>query len=145
MKSHYCQIVFVLSLLISYFLVPKTVFYGFGYLLAGLFMLAFSMSLTCIIRNIKEKVKASMMYKESIAHLILIILGLSALQVCGVGAPVCGATVGLGILSIFLPSFVISFLSSFSSVIIILSALLQLFILYYMKCFTFNYSHGCKK
>ena len=135
LKSHYCKAVFLLAMLASYFLIPHKVFYGFGYILAITFMLTFSLSVTCIVRNIKEKILLARTYKRSVAHIILIALGLSALQVCGVGAPVCGATVGLGVLSVIFPGVFIDFLGDYHLVIIIVSILLQLVSLYFMACF----------
>jgi hypothetical protein len=142
LKSYYCKAVFLLALFGSYFLIPHKVFYGFGYVLAIAFMLAFSLSVTCIIRNIKEKILLARTYKRSVAHIILIALGLSALQVCGVGAPVCGATVGLGVLSIVFPGVFIDFLGDYHLAIIIFSILLQLVSLYFMGCFRLNKLKG---
>ncbi len=135
LKSHYCKAVFLLALFGSYFLIPHKVFYGLGYALAITFMLAFSLSVTCIIRNIKEKILLARTYKRSVVHIILIALGLSAFQVCGVGAPVCGATVGLGVLSVIFPGVFIDFLGDYYLVVIIVSVLLQLVSLYFMGCF----------
>lgn len=135
LKSYYCKAVFLLALLASYFLIPEKVFYGFGYVLAIAFMFAFSLSVTCIIRNIKEKILLAKTYKYSIFHIILIALGLSAFQVCGIGAPVCGATVGIGVLSVIFPGVFIDFLGDYYEPIIIISIILQIIALYFMGCF----------
>ncbi len=135
LKSHYCKAVLLLALVASYFLIPEKVFYGFGYVLAITFMIAFSLSVTCIIRNIKEKILLAKTYKRSVLHIILIALGLSAFQVCGIGAPVCGATVGLGVLSVIFPGVFIDFLGDYHLLVIVVSILLQLVSLYYMGCF----------
>ncbi len=135
LKSHYCKVVLLIAFIGSYFLIPSKVFYGFGYVLAITFMIAFSLSITCIIRNIKEKIMLAKTYKRSVFHIILIGLGLSAFQVCGIGAPVCGATVGLGVLSVIFPGVFIDFLGDYHGAIIIISILLQIISLYYMGCF----------
>jgi len=134
LRSSYCKSVLILSLIGSYFLIPNKVFYGYGYFLAGAFMLVFSFSITCIVRNIKEKIKLSHTYKTSIFSLFLGIVGISAFQVCGIGAPVCGATIGLGIVSVIFPAFFIDFLTDYSHAIIIISIIMQTAALYFMKC-----------
>ena len=134
-KSKYCLIAFVLSLILSYFLIPKAVFYQWYIILAITFMLALSLTLTCIIRNIKEKILLARTYKSSIIGIIATALGLAALQVCGVGAPVCGAAVGVGILSSIFPAIFINIISKYQIYFIVFSILFQLVALYFMNCF----------
>ncbi len=134
-KSYFCQIAFLLFLVGSYFLIPKNVFYGWYNVLAGLFMVAFALTLTCLARNIKEKVILAKTYKSSILGIIATALGLSVLQVCGVGAPVCGASIGAGVVSLFFPSFALNFFEKYSLYIIIGLITIQIIALYYMKCF----------
>ncbi len=98
-------------------------------------MVAFALTLTCLARNIKEKVVLAKTYKSSILGIIATALGLSVLQVCGVGAPVCGASIGAGIVSLFFPSFALNFFEKYSIYIIIGSIIIQIIALYYMRCF----------
>ncbi|MCD6477663.1 MAG: hypothetical protein J7K87_01545 [Candidatus Aenigmarchaeota archaeon] len=98
-------------------------------------MIAMSLSLTCIIRNIKERVKLSKTYETSSISVIAAGIGLAALQVCGVGAPVCGASVGLGILSAIFPGVFVNVLEFYAIWIIVISIALQLIALYEMNCF----------
>lgn len=135
-QSSYCRAVFIISLVGSYFLIPPTVFNGFHYIIAITFMVTFSLSMMCIIRSIKDKILLAKTYKGSIVSLIASILGLSAIQVCGVGAPICGASIGLGLISILFPKFFVDFLTEYSVVIIVISIILQIASLYYMRCFS---------
>ncbi len=134
-KSYFCQFAFFLFLLISYFLTPKRVFYGWFSILAIIFMVVFSLTLTCLARNIKEKVIIAKTYKSSILGIIATVLGLSVLQVCGIGAPICGASLGAGVISLFFPSFALGFFEEYSLYILIISIVLQIISLYFMKCF----------
>ena len=134
-KSKYCIAAFILTLFLSYFLIPKTVFYGFYTLLAAIFMISFALSITCIIRNIKEKILLARTYESSVIGIIATALGLAALQVCGVGAPVCGAAVGFGILSSILPTAFIDIMSKYAVQFILISVIFQLVALYLMNCF----------
>ena len=86
-------------------------------------------------RNVKEKVILAKTYKSSLIGILATAIGLSALQVCGVGAPVCGATIGAGFLSALFPGIFMRFLDNFAVYILIASILLQIISLYFMNCF----------
>jgi hypothetical protein len=135
MSSIYCKIVFVLAFLLSYFLLPEGVFGGVHKYIAIIFMFSFSFSVSCIVRNIKEKIILARTYKTSVFSLILSVLGFSAFQVCGINAGMCTATVGMGVVSTIFPSFLVGFLSSYGHLIIWFSVILQILALYFMKCF----------
>jgi len=137
LDSIYCKLVFFIAIVISYFLVPHRVLHSYDCWLAIIFMIVFSFSLACIVRNIKEKIVLSRTYKTSVLSLVLSILGFSAFQVCGIGAPVCGLSAGAGVLAIFFPGFVLSFLSNNSIFIVIFSIVVQVFALYFMNCFKY--------
>jgi hypothetical protein len=66
--------------------------------------------------------------------ILLSVIGISAMQVCGIGAPVCGATVGFGLLSFLFPQ-ATHFFSGFSIHIIVATMFLQVIALFYMGCF----------
>lgn len=134
-KSHYCKTIFILSLIAGYFLVPEKVFYRWYTLLAIIFIIVFALTITCLIRNIKERFKDAKSQGKSLVGIISMVLGISALQVCGVGAPICGATVGAGIVSLIFPSFALGFLEKYSLWIIVFSIIFQLISLYFMKCY----------
>jgi len=142
LASFYCKIVFILAFGVSYFFLPPHVLYGHHAWLAIIFMIVFSFSLACIVRNIKEKVVLSRTYKTSVLSLILSILGFSAFQVCGLGASVCGLSAGAGVLAIFFPGFVLNFLSDNSTFIVSFSIVIQTFVLYSMNCFK-HFSGRC--
>ncbi len=134
-KSNYCKFLFLLFFVLSYFLIPASVFYGIYTLLAIAFMISFSLTLTCLIRNIKERVLVAKEYKKSIVGILASAVGLTALQVCGVGAPLCGAYLGAGILSTILPGFFMNFLEKYSVVLILFSIVFQIIGLKSMNCF----------
>ena len=134
LKSHYCQVVFVLALVGSYFLIPSRVFSGVYLALAVLFMVVFSLIVTCFVRNIKEKVKSKRQHGVSVFGIIASAIGFSAFQVCGVGAPVCGASLGIVLISSILPSFFINFLMNYSDLVLASMILIQVAALAYMGC-----------
>ncbi|PLX24669.1 hypothetical protein C0580_04465 [Candidatus Parcubacteria bacterium] len=134
-KSNYCKIVFLLIFIASYFLIPEKVFYGWFYFIAILFMISFSLVMTCLIRSIKDKVVENKQTKQKITGAIAALIGLSALQVCTVGAPVCGVSIGFSIVASIFPSVAFNFLEKYSVYIIVISILLQLYSLYKMACF----------
>ncbi len=135
LKSHYCQVVFGASLFLGYFLIPKKIFYGYYTILGIAFIISFSLVLTCLIRQVKERVKLARTYSGAIVSIIATAVGLAALEACGIGAPVCGAVVGLGFLSIILPVSASSFVSKYSIAILVISIIIQFGALYFMNCF----------
>lgn len=135
MKSHYCKLVFLIGFIGSYFLLPQRVFYDGYIILALLFMLGFGLTFACIIRNIKERMFAPRVASGSILGTIATIIGLSAMQLCGVGLQICGMSLGFGILSVVLPSVLLNFLISYAVPIVIISIIIQIFSLWQMNCF----------
>jgi hypothetical protein len=134
-RSAYCVGVFVIVFLASALLIPKTMTHGYHLVLAIVFMFSFALTITCMVRNIKERIALARTYKTSLVGLIAAVLGLSALQVCGVAAPVCGATIGAGVIASLFPGFLFHFLSRWSVLIILLSIAAQWIALYFMNCF----------
>lgn len=134
-KSYYCKIIFIISLIAAYFLVPNKIFYGYYAIWGIIYIIIFALILTCIIRNIKEKILLAKTYKSSLIGILAAALGIAALQVCSIGVPVCGAAVGAGILSLIFPNFFLYFLNKYALLIIISSIIIQTLALYFMNCF----------
>ncbi len=134
-KSKYCLGVFILSLILSYFLIPKKVFYGIYTLLAVVFMISFFLTISCMVRNIKERIIIAKTYTSSLVGIIATAVGLAAMQVCGFGAPVCGAAVGLGIFSSLFPVAFVDVMSKYAVGFVTVSILIQVVALYFMNCF----------
>ena len=120
---------------VGYFLVPQHVFHTSFAFLAFVFMFLFALTTMCIIRNIKERIVLAETYKSSLFSIVAIILGLGALQICGIGAPVCGAAVGFGIFSFFFPTTFAYLPHQYIVYILFVSIGFQLISLYFMNCF----------
>ena len=134
-KSNYCKFVFLISLIGVYFLVPKKVFYSYYTLIGITFIITTSLIITCLIRIIKENVLSAKASGASLLGILSIIFGFGALQACTIGAPVCGATIGGGILALIFPGFAFNLIEKYSIPIVLISVLIQLLTLYLMKCF----------
>ncbi len=134
-RSRFCLGIFIVVFIASGLLVPKTMTHGYHLLLAGAFMISFALTITCMARNIKERIALARTAQTSLLGIIAAVLGLSALQVCGVAAPVCGATIGAGVVASLFPGFLFHFLSDWSIPIILLSIAAQWTALYFMNCF----------
>ncbi len=133
-ESNYCKIVFVIGLIISYLLIPKDVFKTQYIYLALIYMVLFSIILTCIVRIIKERIKSAIIYEKSILGILASGIGLAALQVCTLSIS-CSASVGLSILYLLFPQFFVSFLIDYSQYVLIASILIQAIAIYLMGCF----------
>jgi len=134
-KSHYCKAVFIASLILVFFLIPRKIFYGYYTILGIVFGIVTAATITCFVRNIKERAMAARASGASILGVIVIVLGFGALQACSVGAPVCGASIGAGIIALFFPGVAMNFLGKYSILIIVLSIFIQIAALYFMNCF----------
>lgn len=135
LKSHYCKVVFLLSLILSYFLVPRHLVGFWWNLIVIIFMLVFSLNMTCMVRNIKERIKTAKTTTNSVINLIASGLGILALQVCGTSGYFCSASILMGVFSSVLPHFLLDFLKEYSVYIILATILFQVISLRNMKCF----------
>lgn len=134
LKSRYCRFVFLASLIVGYVLTPKNVLTGTRGYVAVIFIVLFAFNLACMVRSIKEKIKTARVYKKSILGLLTSIVGISALQVCGLGTPVCGASMGMGLLSAVFPGFLISKMQPYGEIFLVVSIVLLMISLRTMNC-----------
>lgn len=135
-QSRYCLFVFVLMLFLSYFLVPQKIFYGFYSLIGVFFIISFSLTFTCLVKSIKDQIIAQRKQKiKSIVGVISGLIGLSALHACTLGAPVCGVSIGMGIVAAIFPAVAFNFLNDYALWIIMISIIIQMFSLNQLKCF----------
>lgn len=144
-KSYYCIFVFLISLVGVYFLVPSKIFYGYYTWFGIAFILISALTLTCLVRIIKERVISAKSSGASFLGLLSIIFGFGALQACTIGAPICGATIGGGIISLIFPGFVFGFMEKYSIWIVIISIVIQIFAIYFMNCFKLEHKIVSKK
>jgi hypothetical protein len=135
LESKYCLISFTLGLILGYLIVPHRIFTGFYTFLGVIYILMFAIVLMCIVRTIKDRITNEKQTGATTLSVIASLLGIGALQACGIGAPVCGATVGVGILSVFFPQSAFAVLEKYAVHVIILSLILQIVAIFYMGCF----------
>jgi hypothetical protein len=127
-NNKFYSIVFFIFLVIGTFLVPKNIFYNYWMILAVIFAITFALSMTYVVKNIKEKIAKTK--HHSILGVVSAIFGISAFQVCNLGS--CGQGVLVGLVLLF-PSFFVRFLESYGVIIIIISIILQVIALIFMN------------
>lgn len=135
LKSNYCKIVFLISLILGYFLVPKDLWESSYIYLAIPFVFLFALTMACTVRNIKEKVRSKQLKGGSLISIVANILGISVLQICGIGVPMCGVSIGMSILTLFLPSTLLMSLAQYGVWMLSVIIFLQLVSLYFSGCF----------
>jgi len=118
--------------------VPAVLWNADYILLAILFNTFFAFSIACMVRSIKEKAVTAQKVGGSVVGIITSTLGISALQICGLSNPVCGASVGFGFLSTLFPSVMFHYGMEISLFTIILGIFFQLFSLYKMHCLSWS-------
>ena len=135
LKTKGCAIVFALSLVAGAFMIPREVLGSPYAFIAIPFVLLFALTMTCVARGTKDKFLLARSTKTSVLGVLASVIGLSALQVCGISAAMCGATVGTGIVATIFPGVLFHLLHEYSIPILFVSMLLQLFALWHMGCF----------
>ena len=139
-RSKYCWLVFSISLVVAYFLVKKflTSFTDlFVIINTVLFLILFSLSLTCNIRIIRkrvEEVKRIEIYRNGIISVILYLIGFTALQTCFVSG-FCGINLTISLLSTILPAAFLNFFVEYGKWVLFATNILLLISLFSMKCF----------
>lgn len=135
LESHYCKLVFFISLGVSYLLVPAMALKSDSQLWVVSFMILFAASLTCSVRSIKDRLSAGIKQKTSFLSLLAGLIGLTAVQFCSVNAVMCASTVGFGLAAAILPSGVFHFFKFNAVSLLIASSFIQLIALLQMGCF----------
>lgn len=130
-------VLFVLLLVFGYFLTPKHIFLGNYKYLAYIFIVLFAILNYCILKTIYRNYVYNKKQKGFTKGVIASILGVSALQVCGLSAYACSTSIGFTILATFLPHTFLNFLQNYSVEIISISILIQFITIWHLKCFNF--------
>jgi len=130
-------VLFLILLVFGYFLTPQHIFIGNYKYLAYTFIVLFAILNYCIIKTIYRNYLFNKNQKGFTKGLIASILGVSALQVCGLSAYACSTSIGFTILATFLPHTFLTFLQDFSVQIIAISIVVQFITIWHLKCFNF--------
>lgn len=128
-------ILFLMLLIIGYFLTPQHIFSGNYKYLAYIFIILFAILNYCIVKTVYRNYIYNKKQKGFTKGLIASILGISALQVCGLSAYACSTSIGFTLLATFLPHTFLTFLQDFSVEIISISIVVQFITIWHLKCF----------
>jgi hypothetical protein len=123
-----CRLVFLLSLLIAYLMVPQAVLGQYA-ALSMLFFLTFAYTMACVAYAARENARNAS--GKSTLSVIASAVGLAALSACGASA--CG-TVGIGIFSLALPIAAAHFFAEYGAYVVAASIAAQAFSLWKMGC-----------
>lgn len=139
LKSNYCKAIFVVSFFLGYFLLPEEVFYNVNRILALIYLLTFASLMTCVVRGLKEEINIAHKNKASVLGIISAVVGFAAFHACGIAAPICGMSAGLGIVALVFPNFLYSFLVDNGYLVIYFSLFIQLGAILSLKCLSRNH------
>lgn len=142
LKTRYCGIVFLLSLGIGYLLIPKRIWNESLIGVGVTYVFVFALTVTCVVKGIKEKMVALKNARLSALGMLASLIGISALQMCGVSLPMCGISMGGGIVALLLPGVLMQFIHRYAFGIVIGSILFQMYVLHSMQCFRMKISKG---
>jgi hypothetical protein len=137
-KSKYCWLVIFVSAILGYFLVIKklTSFTSFWSIFLSVFyIILFSISNSCLIRLIKDRVKNNIKAgTNSLLSIIGSILGLGAIQLCTVSGT-CSVTLFTSLIFTVFPTSIGMLFINNGIWILLFSNILLLYSLFKMNCF----------
>jgi hypothetical protein len=138
LESKYCWIVMAVSLILSYFLIIRkfTSFTNFWSLfLSAVYIIAFAISNSCLVREIKENIKSKIRSgTNSILSILGSILGFGAVQLCTVSGT-CGMNIFTSVIFSILPTSLGMFFMENGVWILLIADILLLISIYRMRCF----------
>lgn len=134
LKSPYCIGVFTLAFVATLLTLPKHIFTGWYFYLGIVFTTLFALSMTCIVHSLKEQVQIARANGAGMVSVLAAVVGFSAMQVCGVGAHLCGAALGGALLASILPASALHLMTEYAVAVIIGAIVMQIGVLYSMKC-----------
>ena len=134
-SSPQCIVVAAVSFSLAYILLPVSAFTQAEAVLASAYLLLFSSSTACLVRNLKGRVMAARSMGGSVAYVVSGSLGFTALQACGGSAPTCASGLGVGVLSLVLPQYAVQVSQEYGSILLVVSIVFQAAALLHMGCF----------
>jgi len=141
LESKYSWIVIVVSLILSYFLIIRkfTVFTNFwSILLSIIYVATFTISNTCLIKEIKETIKSEIKSgANTILSILGSVLGFGAVQLCTVSGT-CGINIATSLLFSLLPTSLSLFFAKNGIWILLFADILLIISIYRMNCFKKN-------
>jgi hypothetical protein len=136
----YYSAVFILSLILGFLLTPGTVLDSETDLLAFTFIILFALTSVCTAKNLKERVVLAKQAKNSAISTFSSILGITALQACGLTSFACGTSIATSLFLTIVPGTLLHTLQKYGPVLLIITIIIQILSLYYMRCFKVDLS-----
>jgi hypothetical protein len=141
LKSPYCWLVIFISLLLSYFLIIKnfTSFTNFwSVLLSVIYILAFALSNSCLIKEIKDRIQnQNKTSTKGFFSIIGSLLGFSAIHLCTISG-VCGVNIFISLLLSIFPTSISFFIIHNGIWLLLIADVFLIFSIVNMKCFKRN-------
>ena len=138
LKSHICKLVFLASAAAAYFLIPERALNGDYGLLVITFVVTFAASITCTVRNIKDKFSSGIQAGSSLISIVASLIGLTAVQFCSMNAVMCGSTIGFSLIATILPHSAFHFFHFNAVPLLVISIVVQLISLWQIGCLKFE-------
>ncbi len=127
-------IVFTVVFIVSLFVLPEHIRTGQYFWLGVLFITLFSLNMTCIVKTMRERAKIAKAQGAGVVGIIATAVGFTALQMCGVGGPLCGALFGSIAFASILPAGSLHYFTSYAVYIVVGAIVVQIVSLWYLGC-----------
>ncbi len=134
-NSLFSVIIFTLVFIVSLFVLPSHILSGTYFWLGVVFVLLFSLNMTCLANTMRMRANMARAKGAGAVGVMATAVGFTALQMCGIGGPLCGALFGGVLFVSVLPAGAMPYLTSYAVHIVVIAILIQAVSLWYMKCF----------
>ena len=128
-------VVFTVVFIASIFILPSHILSGPYFYLGVLFILLFSLNMTCLVKVMLQRAKVAKARGAGIMGIVATAVGFTALQMCGVGGPLCGALFGSVVFATILPAGSLHYFTAYAVHIVLFAIAVQVASLWLMKCF----------
>jgi hypothetical protein len=133
-RSPFFIAVFTAVFLASLFIVPQHILTGEFFLLGVVFITLFSLNIACLVDVMRQRAKVARAKGSGIVGIVATAVGFIALQMCGVGGPLCGAFFGSIVFASVLPAGALHYFTGYAVYIVLAAIAMQVLSLYLMKC-----------
>ncbi len=132
-------VVFTVAFLLALFILPSHILNGPYVYLGLVFIIVFSLNMTCLVKVMRHRANTAKAQGAGIFGIIGTALGFIALQMCGVGGPLCGALFGSVVFASLLPAGSLGYFTHYAVEMVVMAIVIQIISLWYLKCFSLKF------
>ena len=127
-------VVFTVAFLLGLFILPTHIRSGEYFYLGIIFVSLFALNMTCVVHTMRARAKVARASGAGVVGVVTTAVGFTALQMCGVGGPLCGALFGSIVFASILPAGSLGLVTHYAVEIVLVAIVIQAVSLWYLGC-----------